>query len=544
MMIDSKYSVTDFHPSAVRLWDVDFFHRTVLNMEQQLAIQNVLIIILKGELDLDLKERTIRISEGDIRLCPSGSTFGVRSKGSHGVTAALFHFSLYQADTSRKDRLIEMEDVAADMFWTAGATTCPAENLQAICRKVYRHFHHSLPHKQWRAQLDFQELLYELLTESGGGDRNDKVQAIERAKAYIEDNYSEELTVNRLADVADFSPKYFADLFKKTYGYSAMEYVTRVRMNKAKQLMLGSDVLLKEVAHLVGYKDEFYFSRKFKKEVGLSPSSYVKERGSKIALYGSTSLLGYLTPLQIIPYAAPLHPKWSAELYHTIGPEIPIHLDAYRQNHNKEANLTKLEAAQPERIICPRGLEPWEKQRLEQIAPVDELSLEEDWRGELTALAGLLGRRTEAEQWLHAFEQKISRLRQRIAEHTALPTLVTVRVFRNQFTLYNSPAVQEVLYNLLGCSVPSSLPAEPFVSLAIEQLGLIEAGHIFVLVRQDTETLAYWRELSSSAAWMSLPAVREGRTHLITSYPWREYSPASIEHMAEAAAQLLTEKNP
>lgn len=77
--------------------------------------------------------------------------------------------------------------------------------------------------------------------------------------------------------------------------------------------------------------------------------------------------------LNVIPYAAPLHPKWSRDYYHSFGPDIPVHLNAFRQNHNKTANLKKLEQSQPEFIICTQNLEVWEKEHLQQIAPIYEL---------------------------------------------------------------------------------------------------------------------------------------------------------------------------
>ncbi len=545
-MIHANHIQTDLQAMMVRLWHADFYNQNGLNLEQQLAMQNALIIVIKGELDLELEGRTVHLSEGSVQLCPCGRTFGAKSGVCGLVTAAVFHFSLYQADTSCKEAIKEVTDLGACTLWEDHIVVSSAENLKASSRKVYRNFHHSQPHKQWRAQLDFQELLYELVAESGNVAGIDKAQALERAKAYIEEHYDEELTIQRLAEVAEFSPKYFADLFKKTYRHSVMDYVTQVRMAKAKQLMLGSGALLKEIAPLVGYKDEFYFSRKFKKEMGLSPSAYMKERSNRIALYGSTSLLGYLTPLQIIPYAAPLHPKWSSEQYHSLGPDIPVHLDAYRQNHNKEANLEKLAAAKPERIICVQELEPWEKRRLAQIAPVHELALESgDWKGELMTLAALLDRKAEAEQWLQSFERNIIRLRLRIIQYMQPPAAVVVRIYQNQLVLDNSQAVHAVLYKLLGCEIPPNLQeANPNTSLIVEQLAMIKAKHIFVLVRQDSETLAYWKELSSSPAWMSIQAVREGTMHLINSYPWREHSPAAMEQMAEAATDLLTGKSP
>ncbi|MFU1798562.1 AraC family transcriptional regulator [Paenibacillus azoreducens] len=544
-MIHSSNHHTDFHVLTARLWNVEYFHEIGLRLEQQLAVQHALIILLKGEIDLELEDRVIRISEGGAQVCLRGRTFGIKGYGSEPVAAAVFYFSFYQADPSRKDMLFEMEDTGT---WTLGESIgkgMPVEKLQIFCRKTYKHFHHGRVFSQWRAQLDFQELLFELMEEGGRALKYDRVQVLEHVKTYIDEHYNEELTIDQLAEVAEFSPGYFADLFKKTYGCSVMDYVTEVRMNKAKQMMLGSGALLKEVAHLIGYKDEFYFSRKFKQKFGLSPSAYVKERRNKLALYGATSLLGYLTPLQIIPYAAPLHPKWSAELYHALGPEIPVHLDAYRQNYYKEANLNKLEEAQPERIICTSELEVWEKKRLKQIAPLYELSLKtEDWRGELERLAEMLDRTAEAEQWLGCFERKMKRLHRLIAQHVNSPTLAVVRVFHNQLALHNGMAVQEVLYEILGCQMPALPEGEEESPLSVDRLKSLKTDHMLMLVRQDSETLAYWRKLSSSVEWLSLPAVKAGRVYQISSYPWREHSPAAMEQMAESAAALLTGKNP
>ncbi|MGV7801935.1 AraC family transcriptional regulator, partial [Mycobacterium kansasii] len=75
--------------------------------------------------------------------------------------------------------------------------------------------------------------------------KNDKRQALERVKEYIEDHYDEDLTIEQLANLSELSPKYFVEVYKKTYGHSAMDYLAHVRLNKAKQLMLGSDSLLR-----------------------------------------------------------------------------------------------------------------------------------------------------------------------------------------------------------------------------------------------------------------------------------------------------------
>ncbi|MGG3744728.1 AraC family transcriptional regulator [Paenibacillus chibensis] len=540
MTIDSSNLVRDV--LSARLWEVDFFRGLGLRRELQLAVQHALIVLLNGEASLELEDRVIRMGEGSAYLCPAGRTFGVRGHASEEVTVAVFHFSLYFADPSQKETMHEVADVMEMLHENKIGSMSP-RRLHTICRKVYMLAHQEEPVRRWRAQLDFQEMLYELVSGGANDSSMDKAEALERAKAMIEERYAEELTIDRLAEVAGFSVNYFADMFKKTYDRSVMDYVTQVRMNKAKQLMLGSESLLREIAHAVGYRDEFYFSRKFKKEFGLSPTAYMKIKRNKIALYGSTALLGYMTPLEMIPFAAPLHPKWSAE-YHTLALEIPVHLDAYRQNHNKADNLAKLEEVQPDRIICIKELDLWEKEKLRQIAPVYELSLEtEDWQGELRQLAFELDRTEEAEQWLKAFTRNISRQQQLVSQGLQNASVIALRVCGQRLTCNHSRAVQEVLVHLLGCRL-SDLPGGMNSEVTMNDLNSAEAENMLVLVRQDSETLAFWKQLSASPEWLSLRPVRTGRVHTISSYPWREYSPMAIERMVERAVKILTGKNP
>ena len=70
------------------------------------------------------------------------------------------------------------------------------------------------------------------------------------------------------------SPYYFSKLFKKRTGSNFIEYVTNVRIEKAKELLTGSNKNIKEISMEVGYSDANYFSRAFKKNVGISPTEY------------------------------------------------------------------------------------------------------------------------------------------------------------------------------------------------------------------------------------------------------------------------------
>ncbi|MDC3416010.1 AraC family transcriptional regulator [Aquibacillus salsiterrae] len=97
---------------------------------------------------------------------------------------------------------------------------------------------------------------------------------------YMVNHYNESMELNELALLAGLSKSHYVRLFKKYTGYSPIEYLTQLRIGKAKELMMVSDYRMKQIAHAVGYNDEFYFSRIFKKHVGVSPSEYHERNGA------------------------------------------------------------------------------------------------------------------------------------------------------------------------------------------------------------------------------------------------------------------------
>jgi len=82
------------------------------------------------------------------------------------------------------------------------------------------------------------------------------------------------MTLEIVADHVGISPYYFSKLFKDRYGLTFIDYLTEIRIQKAKEEMLHSTKNLKEICYAIGYKDPNYFSRVFKKHTGLSPSEY------------------------------------------------------------------------------------------------------------------------------------------------------------------------------------------------------------------------------------------------------------------------------
>lgn len=100
-------------------------------------------------------------------------------------------------------------------------------------------------------------------------------ETVREIKEYIENHYFEdELGLNELAEAINFSPNHLSMLFSQETGTTIIKYLTDFRMNKAKELLKGTNKRSSEISLEVGYKDPHYFSFLFKKTQGVTPTQY------------------------------------------------------------------------------------------------------------------------------------------------------------------------------------------------------------------------------------------------------------------------------
>ncbi len=97
---------------------------------------------------------------------------------------------------------------------------------------------------------------------------------ITRAKQFIRENQAEELSLGQVAKAVNASSFYFCKMFKKGTGLNFTEYVCRVRIESAKNLLLNPNLRISEIAYQVGFQSLTHFNRVFKKTVGEAPTEY------------------------------------------------------------------------------------------------------------------------------------------------------------------------------------------------------------------------------------------------------------------------------
>jgi two-component system response regulator YesN len=101
-----------------------------------------------------------------------------------------------------------------------------------------------------------------------------KSPVIGQILSQIHENCSEELSLKSLSAKYNIHPVYLGRLFQKETGESFSEYVNRVRIERAKELLGDARLKVNEIARMVGYWEMGYFYKQFKKHVGISPTDY------------------------------------------------------------------------------------------------------------------------------------------------------------------------------------------------------------------------------------------------------------------------------
>ncbi|TDF99773.1 response regulator transcription factor [Paenibacillus piri] len=103
--------------------------------------------------------------------------------------------------------------------------------------------------------------------------RGDQIVNMMREKARL--RYMDDLSISVISDQTGFNPSYLSRIFKQESGKGYVQYVTEIRLQVARQLLISRQELqVSEIARQVGYWDDKHFSKQFKREIGMTPSEY------------------------------------------------------------------------------------------------------------------------------------------------------------------------------------------------------------------------------------------------------------------------------
>lgn len=125
-----------------------------------------------------------------------------------------------------------------------------------------------------RLRKQLEALLPATVSQAGPAEKTRRSSIAQAVRDYVDAHFSEQIGLSDVSEHLNFSSGYLGSLFKAEYGISFKSYLRRVRVARAKELMLDPTLNLTEIALRVGYTDISYFSESFVQETGVRPSGY------------------------------------------------------------------------------------------------------------------------------------------------------------------------------------------------------------------------------------------------------------------------------
>jgi len=511
-------------------------------IERVLSTSYLFIYINSGEglLSIDIEKFLFR--KGDLLFIPAECTYHLQFKNTCCIDYYLLQFQVYQAreisiDTYKKVKLKKENNFLQSFVLQ------PVDKIPTLLDELLALERDKLTNNHFLKQAKIAMIFHYFMSNQQQTAPKDTMLAIEETKKYLENHYHETISTAILAKKVGLSPKYYSQLFKKEYGIGVQDFLTEIRIGKAKELLVKTSNSLRIIATSVGYADEFYLSRVFKKIVGIPPTNYRKKRELKIASY-DFSTTGHLLALHIIPYAAPLHPKWTRYYYQSFHDDILVHLNAYKIHSQWESNIQKLSEEKPDKIIAKDDISDKEKQALEKIAPVYYYHVQNcSWKSQLMEIASYIHCEMDAEYFLKVYENKVNETKKLLQERLEKEIVLVVSIFKNTLVLNRSRTAIDLVYQDLGFS--SAQPKEDIQlseTISLSYLVSLNPTYLFLNIRQDIDTIGFWEKLKCSKEWNRIKAVKSKKVAFIQSDPWNEYSASSHLRVLHNIQELMVQK--
>ncbi len=480
-----------------------------------------LLLVTKGAIEAVGNGTIFHLDEGYCALIPISQAVWLQSRDETTVC--------YMVTFTISDKLNNTSDSEKiDAFWEevlrAGTSPCRAMSTcillaDALLQSEYTEQEQALT--EISSQIQFLELLQHVLTSLKNRREGLTMEETVRLTIqYVDSHYYEPLAIGELAEQAAVNRWQYTKLFKKLTGQLPVDYLNNVRIEKAQNLLLTTENNLHQIAHAVGFSNEYYFNRKFKQMTGISPGHYRSSHYNN--KFFAPFLEDYLLTLGITPVLQCTHKHWGSQTY--LGLEqIPV-LDVSAKNWQV------LQETKPEFILLDDGYSRWSLEQCTRFSPVYKLPhTTENWQDTLKAIAAITGKEEAAATAIRNHEQKLRAARSKLKKAFSGETIAVLRLTAEAIYLYGGPSggyTGPLLYNSLGLEQPQLVKQLPAgirrAELKLEQLELLDADHLIVVLDKEGGSGKERRWLKTEQ-WHSLKAVRLNHCYETDFWAWMNY---------------------
>jgi AraC-like DNA-binding protein len=231
-------------------------------------LSNILVYALEGAARYEFDGRLYDVHQGDVMLFPRGFPHTGESVPANPWAFISVGFDVTTLRGGADEQLGSLRH-----HWRGAVT----DQISAMFPELHVAWTDKKPGYLVRCRALVMSALYALIREQTQphlyGPHSQKIVSI---ISTMRRDYDRAYSVDALAQQAGLSPSHFRALFKQFTGLSVKEYQHRIKVSKAKELLLSGECNVTEAAARTGFSDIYYFSRLFKKVTGTNPSKYTK----------------------------------------------------------------------------------------------------------------------------------------------------------------------------------------------------------------------------------------------------------------------------
>ncbi|WPK12536.1 helix-turn-helix domain-containing protein [Lysinibacillus louembei] len=268
--MDYKTHMLLWENAYVKIKKMEYVSNSV-KASKRIMPHSAFLIIVKGEMELCIGQIPYHITR--FSIFHIGKSEQLQYKAASTVS---YYMIYYQGDVMYVDALLQHLYIKCRPFHTT--FSCIPNNpvaIESLVQNMYSKWQEDSSPNHLFAKGSFYELVAQIFQELATGKAIvHEVDLAESAKIYIEKNINQQITVQKLADFLNISTRHLLRIFKERYGEGPQNYLQQYRLMLAQKYLQGTSLSIKEISLAIGYEDEYYFSRMFKKQLHITPSEY------------------------------------------------------------------------------------------------------------------------------------------------------------------------------------------------------------------------------------------------------------------------------
>ncbi|MGG7178409.1 helix-turn-helix domain-containing protein [Clostridium paraputrificum] len=260
----SSMEFVDIFKSSLLPKEIDINRKTAKNLCG-------IVIPIRGECSFSVGGKKYRLNQNTVLHCGSSMNIKVETDNV-GIEYYVVHYK--NILTTEKFKNIEKESFYLEIE--------DRVSLLKYCETIRDKSLSPDNFFKFSCKVEFINLINSLVENVRAVQYNDKLKLVNKGIEYINKNFAEPMLVSEISEMLDTDRRRFSDVFQEVTGLSPIKYLTEYRLKEAKRLLKFSSYTISEIADMTGHNDCFYFSKTFKRNVGMCPRKYREINTDKV----------------------------------------------------------------------------------------------------------------------------------------------------------------------------------------------------------------------------------------------------------------------